>query len=344
MLLVRYQTRSSNFFRSVAVATTRKVSTESSLSSPSSPSSPPSSSSFKFIQHSSSNNSSSPGSKPPRPSTENSSVDFSKIEMKIRSVEQDPHINSIDTTTACQTESSSLSLSTAVSSPLQKGEAADTTTTTATTTATATSDRDTASAEIQRNTQEQHGSSIPPAPPSPVRHSVISSKPPLPTPSKRHTTSSSSSSRLEKGVTGIGSAQQQVNKERSPQKDSGSRGLDPTHSSHLPERSSTPASHLFMRSSTPAQHLFEQYNDDSSDSHKYFEEYLEDRPIMSNAGSSTYPSFKKITVPSERADAPSERAGREGAVLLTAATRSTTLTAATGESSPVRTFQKRTKV
>jgi hypothetical protein len=267
-----------------------------------------SSASFKFIQHTSNSSNS---SKPPRPSNE-SSVDYSTIEMKIRSVEQDLHIQSIDTT--AQTESSTLSLSTSVSSPMQKGEA-DTA----------------ATSEIQRHTQDHNGSSVPAVSPSssPARHSIITTKPPLP-PSKRHT-----ASRPEKGVLGVGSVPQ-TNKERSPQKDLGSRGLDPTHSLHIPERSSTPSSHLMIRSSTPAQHLFEQYDDDSNESSKHFEEYLEDRPVTSTAGSSMHPSYKKIAVP--HADAPLERAG---AASLSTTTRST---AATGEPSQVRTFQKRTKV
>jgi len=271
------------------------------------------SASFKFIQHTSN---SSYSSKPPRLSSE-SSVDYSTIEMKIRSVEQDMHIQSFDTT--AQTESSTLSLSTSVSSPPQRliGEA-DTA---------ATSDRDAGNAEIQRHTQEQNSSSVtavsPSSSPSPVRHSIISSKPPLP-PSKRHT-----ASRPEKGIPGVGSVQQ-TNKERSAQKDLSSRGLD-----HIPERSSTPPSHLMIRSSTPAQYLFEQYDDDSNESSKHFEEYLEDRPATSNTSSSMHSSFKKIAAP--HADAPLERAG--AAAALSTTTRST---AATGESS--RTFQKRTKV
>jgi hypothetical protein len=90
-----------------------------------------------------------------------------------------------------------------------------------------------------------------------------------------------------------------------------------------------------IRSSTPAQYLFEQYDDDSNESSKHFEEYLEDRPATSNTSSSMHSSFKKIAAP--HADAPLERAG--AAAALSTTTRST---AATGESS--RTFQKRTKV
>jgi len=302
-------------------------------------SSPPSSP-FRFISH-----------KPPRPVSEGG-VDFFTIEQKIRSVEQDLLLHSIDT--ALTGESSTQSLSTAMSSPLQKVDADP--------------DRSVVSAEMRSPGVSYVSSALTPsaisASPSASTLTRHSSKPPLPT-SKGHPP------RLpEKGVTSVRSVQQAKN--------SSLTTLDPYDSpashfselfstsaihlsdisaTHLSERSSTPATHLLVRSSTPAQELLERYSNDfanANESNKLFEEYLDVHPTTSNAGHTMYPPVKKIEQPRpsrEEVDALlSQRVIREGATLSPSSRPSTVPTAtrlAVTQVSPpekVRVFQKREKV